>query len=174
MHFSAKLIHFFIRMVSQLYFYHLEYYLRKFCFKQNKTILCNFFLRIVPICNTQIVVDTYRIVPIHLWYSTSCRYLSNCPHLWYSTSCRYLSNCPHPSVILNQLSILIELSPSVILNQLSILVKLSPSICDTQPVIDTYRIVPIHLRYSTTSCWYLSNCHHPYVILNPLSILVVS
>ena len=57
---------FFIRMVSQLYFYHLEYYLRKFCFKQNKTILCNFFLRIVPICNTQIVVDTYQIVPIHL------------------------------------------------------------------------------------------------------------
>ena len=150
---------FFIRMVSQLYFYHLEYYLRKFCFKQNKNILCNFFLRIVPICNTQIVVDTYQIVPIHLWYSSSCR---------------YLSNCPHPSVILNQLSILIELSPSVILNQLSILVELSPSICDTQPVIDTYRIVPIHLRYSTTSCRYLSNCHHPYVILNPLSILVVS
>ena len=57
---------FFIRIVSQLYFYHLEYYLRKFCFKQNKNILCNFFLRIVPICNTQIVVDTYQIVPIHL------------------------------------------------------------------------------------------------------------
>ena len=133
---------FFIRIVSQLYFYHLEYYLRKFCFKQNKTISCNFFLRIVPICNTQIVVDTYQIVPIHLWYSSSCR---------------YLSNCPHPSVILNQLSILIELSPSVILNQLSILVKLSPSIWDTQPpVVDTYRIVTTHMWYSTR-CRYLSS-----------------
>ena len=122
---------FFIRMVSQLYFYHLEYYLRKFCFKQNKTISCNFFLRIVPICNTQIVVDTYQIVPIHLWYSSSCRYLSNCPH------------------------------PSVILNQLSILIELSPPICDTQPVVDTCRLlIQLSILFVFSNLWSSASCRY--------------